>query len=70
MIIGRNLIQYLKPDFMFSISSLVLFENREILLKPINVQVATHFYTIDPEDILIKPEKILVFWMLNVTNTI
>ena len=57
MILGRDLMQTLKLDVMFSTSSLVWFEHGEIPLKPVNAQVDTHFYINDPENIMTEVDK-------------
>ena len=57
MILGRDLMQTLKLDVMFSTSSLVWFEHGEIPLKPVNAQLETHFYINDPEDIMTESDR-------------
>ena len=57
MIIGRDLMQHLKLDVMFSTSNLVWFENGEIPLKPANATAQTHFYINDPQDIMTEADK-------------
>ena len=57
MIIGRDLMQHMKLDVMFSTSTLVWFENGEIPLKPASATAQTHFYINDPEDIMSEADR-------------
>ena len=57
MIIGRDLMQILKLDVMFSTSTLSWFEHGEIPFKPADATAETHFYINDPEDIMTEADK-------------
>ena len=57
MIIGINLIHFLKLDVQFSTVSFEWHEHGSIPLKPSDGTLENHFYINDPEDIMSEAEK-------------